>query len=127
MVSDEKELADYIRNHPDYKPGMTIRLASCKTAKGENSIADRLAREMAKDGSKVYAPTENLHVKETHSTIYTQNERNDWRYEPGFWREGGTSNVAPSPAGYRPSTPELDDKFLKGKRRGGPKNRDASK
>ncbi len=37
---------------------MTIRLASCKTAKGENSIADRLAAEMAKDGSKVYAPTE---------------------------------------------------------------------
>ncbi|WP_437765819.1 RHS repeat-associated core domain-containing protein [Sorangium sp. So ce281] len=123
MVHDEKELAGYIRNHPDYKPGMTIRLASCKTAKGENSIADRLAAEMAKDGSKVYAPTENLHVGESYSTVFTQNERNDWRYEPGFWREGGTSNVVPGPANHRPSTRELDDKFFEGKGSGSKKKR----
>lgn len=114
MLRDEKELADYIRNHPDYKPGMTVRLAGCKTAQGPNSITDRLAKEMAKDGSKVYGTTENLHIKEggTH-TIFTENERNEWQYAPGYWRQGGEAGPAAGPPGYRPSTREQDSKFSK--------------
>ncbi|HGY9073070.1 TPA: hypothetical protein ACNTV0_005044, partial [Escherichia coli] len=42
-----------VRNHPKFKPGMSVRLLSCNTGKGNNSFAQQLADEL---GVRVYAP-----------------------------------------------------------------------
>lgn len=38
-----QELADMIRNHPVYKPGMKVELVACSTGAGSNSFAQHLA------------------------------------------------------------------------------------
>ncbi|MCK3547380.1 DUF6531 domain-containing protein [Escherichia coli] len=50
---DVKTLANEVRNHPKFKPGMSVRLLSCNTGKGNNSFAQQLADEL---GVRVYAP-----------------------------------------------------------------------
>ncbi len=50
---DVKTLANEVRNHPKFKPGMSVRLLSCNTGKGNNSYAQQLADEL---GVRVYAP-----------------------------------------------------------------------
>ena len=50
---DVKALANEVRNHPKFKPGMSVRLLSCNTGKGNNSYAQQLADEL---GVRVYAP-----------------------------------------------------------------------
>ncbi|EFW6956800.1 RHS repeat protein [Shigella boydii] len=50
---DVKTLANEVRNHPKFKHGMSVRLLSCNTGKGNNSYAQQLADEL---GVRVYAP-----------------------------------------------------------------------
>ncbi|EIN0460638.1 RHS repeat protein, partial [Escherichia coli] len=50
---DVKTLANEVRNHLKFKPGMSVRLLSCNTGKGNNSYAQQLADEL---GVRVYAP-----------------------------------------------------------------------
>jgi RHS repeat-associated protein len=52
-ISPEK-LSEMIKKHPKYQNGMQIYLLSCKTGKGDNSFAERLAKAM---GGPVTAPT----------------------------------------------------------------------
>jgi len=56
-TSDPKALAAYIRSQPGYKPGMPVRLASCSTGKGDDSIAEKLSKEM---GVPMTAPNDTL-------------------------------------------------------------------
>ncbi len=61
---DAKDFADFLRKSTNYK-GKDIRLASCSTAKGDNSIAQQLSRElgvkvMAPDSDVYYAPNEGV-------------------------------------------------------------------
>ncbi|ENT2615739.1 RHS repeat-associated core domain-containing protein, partial [Shigella boydii] len=50
---DVKTLANEVRNHPKFKHGMSVRLLSCNTGKGNNSYAQQLADEL---GVRVYDP-----------------------------------------------------------------------
>ena len=69
-------LAEYIRHHPDYTPGESIRLLSCSTGKPlgtEYCFAEELANIMGVD---VMAPSDTLYI------AY------DGTLSVGFWNRG---------------------------------------
>lgn len=45
-VLTAKDVADMIKNHEDYKDGMTVELLSCNVGAGENSFAQQVANEL---------------------------------------------------------------------------------
>lgn len=53
------ELADEIRNHPEYDPSKPVRLNSCSAGRGKNSFAEQLAREL---DNRVIAPDRDLKI-----------------------------------------------------------------
>lgn len=45
-VLTAKDVADMIKNHEDYKDGMTVELLSCNVGAGKNSFAQQVANEL---------------------------------------------------------------------------------
>ncbi|MDE6903376.1 MAG: hypothetical protein K2P76_00245 [Lachnospiraceae bacterium] len=76
---DQRSLANYLKNHPEYKGGQ-VRLISCSTGANPNGIAQQLSNKL---GVNVLAPSDTLYIYPNGTIVIGPNPYNN----TGTWEQ----------------------------------------
>ncbi len=83
-----KQLAEMIQKHPNYKPGMTVRLLSCSTGANPGSGKSPYAQQLADAlGARVEAPNNYVWYSQAGDT-YVAPPKWWWPSEPNYNKPG---------------------------------------